>query len=268
MNLTTLTPEEEAKARKLHQEYEDETGIGWNFGNNSDYNKWLEKKLFALSATLPVQGELNEHALEFIIHLTGYKREQAIRVYNHWLRNDHEDNVSDMGHILAEHPEHHCHTCGNNNPEWTADNSLFNEVNGSPYGIMCPTCFIKSANEKEVDIIIVQRSLPVQGEGSVHKLKEYFEQQLSLQRSSEIKYTGEEAYFDAVDVCNNTLKNCTIAEEKVSEGEAGLVKVTKTDLELLQRSIRAADPTGLDVLIKDLKKQIDKILSDTTSQQK
>lgn len=44
-------------------------------------------------------------------------------------------------------------------------------------------------------------------ENSLEKLIEYFEQQLNLQRSSEIKYTGEEAYFDAVDVCKNALKS-------------------------------------------------------------
>jgi hypothetical protein len=51
MNKTTFTPEEQQKAQTLHKEYEDETGIGWNFGNNSDYNKWLEKKFFAVADT-------------------------------------------------------------------------------------------------------------------------------------------------------------------------------------------------------------------------
>lgn len=46
----------------------------------------------------------------------------------------------------------------------------------------------------------------VEVESVIEKLIVYFEQQLSLQRSSEIKYTGEEAYFDAVDVCKNAIK--------------------------------------------------------------
>lgn len=62
MNLIKFTPAEEEKARKLHQEYEDETGIGWMFGNNSDYNKWLEKKFFTLNKPieLPV-GVISEN---------------------------------------------------------------------------------------------------------------------------------------------------------------------------------------------------------------
>lgn len=43
-------------------------------------------------------------------------------------------------------------------------------------------------------------------EDTLEKLIEYFEQQLKLQRESKIKYTGEEAYFDSVDVCKNALK--------------------------------------------------------------
>lgn len=43
-------------------------------------------------------------------------------------------------------------------------------------------------------------------ENTLEKLIEYFEQQLKMQRESQIKYTGEEAYFDAVDVCKNALK--------------------------------------------------------------
>lgn len=43
-------------------------------------------------------------------------------------------------------------------------------------------------------------------ENTLEKLIEYFEQQLRSQRESDIKYTGEEAYFDSVDVCKNALK--------------------------------------------------------------
>lgn len=37
----------------------------------------------------------------------------------------------------------------------------------------------------------------------LQELIEYFEQQLALQRESNIKYTGEEAFFDALDICKN-----------------------------------------------------------------
>ena len=40
----------------------------------------------------------------------------------------------------------------------------------------------------------------------VAELIEYFEQQLSLHRSSEIKYTTEEALVDAIQICKNALK--------------------------------------------------------------
>jgi len=64
-------------------------------------------------------------------------------------------------------------------------------------------------------------------EDTLEKLLEYFEQQLNLQRSGEIKYTGEEAYFDAVDVCKNELKSfhqtlvmpCGLSEVEFTERE-------------------------------------------------
>lgn len=39
---------------------------------------------------------------------------------------------------------------------------------------------------------------------AISGLIEYFEQQLRLHRSSEIKYTTEEALVDAISVCNNS----------------------------------------------------------------
>src|SRR5262245_16285823 len=44
-----------------------------------------------------------------------------------------------------EHPENNCHKCGAANPIWSADNELWNEVVGSPNGILCPSCFEKTA---------------------------------------------------------------------------------------------------------------------------
>ena len=40
----------------------------------------------------------------------------------------------------------------------------------------------------------------------ISELIEYFEQQLRLHRSSEIKYTTEEAWCDAIGICNNSIK--------------------------------------------------------------
>lgn len=41
---------------------------------------------------------------------------------------------------------------------------------------------------------------------ALKELIEYFEQQLRLQRSSEIKYTTEEALVDVIQVCKNAQK--------------------------------------------------------------
>lgn len=41
---------------------------------------------------------------------------------------------------------------------------------------------------------------------AIQELVEYFGQQLRLQRSSEIKYTTEEALVDAIQVCQNTIR--------------------------------------------------------------
>jgi hypothetical protein len=41
---------------------------------------------------------------------------------------------------------------------------------------------------------------------AIQELIEYFEQQLRLQRSSEFKYTTEEALVDAIQVCKNAQK--------------------------------------------------------------
>lgn len=51
-----------------------------------------------------------------------------------------------------KHPEDTCQRCGGFNPAWTADNELFNKVNGSPNGIMCPTCFANMAQGKGIEI--------------------------------------------------------------------------------------------------------------------
>lgn len=52
------------------------------------------------------------------------------------------------------HPETVCDECKGENPTpWVAPNDLWNQVVGSPNGILCPSCFIKLAKRKGVDKI-------------------------------------------------------------------------------------------------------------------
>jgi hypothetical protein len=46
-----------------------------------------------------------------------------------------------------------CRNCGCYNPTWSAPNELFNKINGSPNGILCPNCFEKKANDIGIHII-------------------------------------------------------------------------------------------------------------------
>ena len=46
-----------------------------------------------------------------------------------------------------------CQKCGSKNPAWYADNDLFNKVNGSPDGVLCPMCFQELADSKGINII-------------------------------------------------------------------------------------------------------------------
>ena len=58
---------------------------------------------------------------------------------------------------------------------------------------------------------------------AIQELIEYFEQQLRLQRSSEIKYTTEEALVDAIQVCKNAQK--TKEKEQIQSAfENGMIK--------------------------------------------
>ena len=55
-----------------------------------------------------------------------------------------------------------------------------------------------------MDVFVAEQKTAIQ------ELIEYFEQQLRLQCSGEIKYTTEEALLDAIEVC----KNAQITKEK------------------------------------------------------
>lgn len=52
-----------------------------------------------------------------------------------------------------------CEICGGDNPVWSAENTLFNMVNGSPNGIICPTCFVKKANEKNINMFGIRPTI-------------------------------------------------------------------------------------------------------------
>lgn len=46
-----------------------------------------------------------------------------------------------------------CQNCHRENIVWSAENELFNKINGSPNGVLCPKCFENKAEEKGVKII-------------------------------------------------------------------------------------------------------------------
>jgi hypothetical protein len=75
---------------------------------------------------------------------------------------------------MSNHPEETCTICGNSNPVWSAENNLFNKVNGSPNGILCPTCFAKMAKEKGIDVFFsCSLNLPVR---TTAETKDYLEE--------------------------------------------------------------------------------------------
>lgn|GEM_PF-5698638 len=52
-----------------------------------------------------------------------------------------------------EHPEDFCQECLGRNPTWSAKNELWNNVVGSPNGILCPQCFESLAESKNIKTI-------------------------------------------------------------------------------------------------------------------
>lgn len=53
---------------------------------------------------------------------------------------------------LSPHPESICQNCGGENPVWSADNDLWNKINGSPDGILCPNCFVKKGIARGINM--------------------------------------------------------------------------------------------------------------------
>lgn len=68
-----------------------------------------------------------------------------------------------------QHPEDTCQKCGGPNVLWYAESELFNKVNGSPNGIICPKCFIKMASEQGESIIF--KAVRIKGEPSEQPAK-------------------------------------------------------------------------------------------------
>lgn len=62
-------------------------------------------------------------------------------------------NVATHPKPITPNGDKTCLECGNENPAWYAPNDVFNEINGSPNGVLCPLCFQKKANELGKNII-------------------------------------------------------------------------------------------------------------------
>lgn len=67
--------------------------------------------------------------------------------------NEENDNLLKDISLKYKHPEDYCHICLGDNILWYAENDLFNKVNGSGNGIMCPKCFLKMASDKGIELI-------------------------------------------------------------------------------------------------------------------
>ena len=69
--------------------------------------------------------------------------------------------------IDPQHPEATCQACGRRNVVWHAESPLWNRVNGSENGILCPTCFAQRADEQGVGVgswkLIIDPSFSLEG---------------------------------------------------------------------------------------------------------
>jgi hypothetical protein len=65
-------------------------------------------------------------------------------------------------HVLFEGGER-CQDCGRDYVLWEAPTSLYVEVHGSPWGLLCPGCFDRQAREKGIAVEFVAREIPVRG---------------------------------------------------------------------------------------------------------
>lgn len=53
-----------------------------------------------------------------------------------------------------------CQKCGRPNVVWFAENGIFNKVNGSPNGILCPKCFSDMAEKIGIEITFYASTNP------------------------------------------------------------------------------------------------------------
>lgn len=85
-----------------------------------------------------------------------------------------------------------CQKCGSKNPAWYADNDLFNKVNGSPDGVLCPMCFQELADSKGINIIFKAEDMAKDDQSEIQRLtKEVEELKVSKWVNAEIKPLGE-----------------------------------------------------------------------------
>jgi hypothetical protein len=71
---------------------------------------------------------------------------------------------------------------------------------------------------------------------AIQELKEYFEQQLRIQRSSEIKYTTEETLVDAIQVCQNAI-NTKEKEQLIAFGYAQIQEIDSELGDLIYKKV-------------------------------
>lgn len=85
-----------------------------------------------------------------------------------------------------------CQKCGSKNPTWYADNDLFNQVNGSPDGVLCPMCFQELADSKGRNIIFKVEDMAKDDQSEIQRLtKEVEELKVSKWVNAKIKPLGE-----------------------------------------------------------------------------
>lgn len=58
-----------------------------------------------------------------------------------------------------DHPESYCQRCGGPNPTWCAPNEIWNQVNGSRNGIICPMCFERAADKMGISLIFKAQTI-------------------------------------------------------------------------------------------------------------
>jgi hypothetical protein len=63
-----------------------------------------------------------------------------------------------VAHVLSEISER-CQDCGRGYPAWHADDGLYREAHGSPYGTLCPACFARQAEAAGIIVVFAAQVL-------------------------------------------------------------------------------------------------------------